>query len=85
VTGEELLAMIVERQAHVIVARRERAHTERRLGQAGATWADLTARIQEVEDTVNERDRWLNAAVWHEKQWAHIFDDCPICQPRSQE
>lgn len=77
---EQILAMLVELQRAVRFATDDREHTKNRLGIGGATWADYTARIDEVDDAVNERERWLNAALAHDREWAHMRDDCPICQ-----
>lgn len=77
---DQRFGAVVRAHLAVDLAQRERAHTEKRFAIGGATWADLTARIDDVTAAVNERDALLDAVVAHDQEWAHIFDDCPICQ-----
>lgn len=80
----EQLTIIAELQAEVRVAtfERQRAADRRRQNAASTSWETVAQRRREESFAIATRDRWLNAITAHQKEWAHLATDCPLCRPR---
>jgi hypothetical protein len=71
-----LVEVLARLHSDIIFERRTLDRENRRLAPSVAVIRSINERITFYQ---GEIERLLNALVWHEQTWAHLADDCAIC------
>jgi hypothetical protein len=71
-----LVEVLARLHSDIIFERRSLERENRRLTPSVGVVRSINERIAYYQGQV---ERLLNALVWHEQTWAHMADDCAIC------